>query len=280
MVSASPSASDLGAVSVEITEALDRLDLPSGAAAGLGGVSQEQSEGFAQLGLALLAAIVICYLIMVATFKSLMQPLMLLISVPFAATGSLGLLMLTGTPVGAAALIGMLMLIGIVITNAIVLMDLINQNRAKGMELGEAIVEGSRHRLRPILMTAVGTIAALVPMATGLAGGGAFVSAPVALVVIGGLITSTLLTLILIPVLYQLVEVRRMKREAKARVRYERRRAKRREKAGPRVADEASTAEGDSGPGNKSEGERPEDGSAQGPELGADAEEHAGRDRR
>ncbi|WP_083903560.1 efflux RND transporter permease subunit [Nocardiopsis alkaliphila] len=280
VVSASPSASDLGAVSVEITEALDRLDLPSGAAAGLGGVSQEQSEGFAQLGLALLAAIVICYLIMVATFKSLMQPLMLLISVPFAATGSLGLLMLTGTPVGAAALIGMLMLIGIVITNAIVLMDLINQNRAKGMELGEAIVEGSRHRLRPILMTAVGTIAALVPMATGLAGGGAFVSAPVALVVIGGLITSTLLTLILIPVLYQLVEVRRMKREAKARVRYERRRAKRREKAGPRVADEASTAEGDSGPGNKSEGERSEDGSAQGPELGADAEEHAGRDRR
>ena len=280
VVSANPSASDLGAVSIEITEALDGLDLPSGAAASLGGVSQEQSEGFAQLGLALLAAIVICYLIMVATFKSLMQPLMLLISVPFAATGSLGLLMLTGTPVGAAALIGMLMLIGIVITNAIVLMDLINQNRAKGMELGEAIVEGSRHRLRPILMTAVGTIAALVPMATGLAGGGAFVSAPVALVVIGGLITSTLLTLILIPVLYQLVEVRRMKREAKARARHERRRAKRREKAGVRVADEASTAEGDSGSGNKSDGERPEDGSAQGPELGEEAGEHAGRDRR
>ncbi len=241
-VTANPSASDLGAVSGEIMTALDELDLPSGATASLGGVSQEQTEGFAQLGLAMLAAIVICYLIMVATFKSLLQPLMLLISIPFAATGSLALLLLTGTPVGAAALIGMLMLIGIVITNAIVLMDLINQNRAKGMELGEAIVEGSRHRLRPILMTAVGTIAALVPMATGLAGGGAFVSAPVALVVIGGLVTSTLLTLILVPVLYQLVEVRRLKREAKAEARRERRRAKARAKAGANAASNGSAS--------------------------------------
>ncbi|PWV58185.1 efflux RND transporter permease subunit [Nocardiopsis sp. L17-MgMaSL7] len=246
-VSANPTASDLGAVSVEITQALDGIDLPSGATASLGGVSQDQTEGFAQLGLALLAAVIICYLIMVATFKSLMQPLMLLVSVPFAATGSLGLLMLTGTPIGAAALIGMLMLIGIVITNAIVLMDLINQNRKKGMGLSEAIVEGSRHRLRPILMTAVGTIAALVPMATGLAGGGAFVSAPVALVVIGGLVTSTLLTLILVPVLYQLVEVRRQRREARSAERQERRRAKRRARAEAGEASDGTTADGEAG---------------------------------
>lgn len=225
-VTAAATASDLGGVSVQISQALDGLDLPEGATATLGGVSQEQTEGFAQIGLAILAAIVICYLIMVATFKSLLQPLMLLISVPFAATGSLGLLMLTGTPIGAAALIGMLMLIGIVITNAIVLMDLINQNQNRGMPLGEAIVEGARHRLRPILMTAVGTIAALVPMATGLAGGGAFVSGPVAIVVIGGLVTSTLLTLILVPVLYQLVEWRRQRREARRRARRERRAAR------------------------------------------------------
>lgn len=246
-VSANPTASDLGAVSVEITQALDGIDLPSGATASLGGVSQDQTEGFAQLGLALLAAVIICYLIMVATFKSLMQPLMLLISVPFAATGSLGLLMLTGTPIGAAALIGMLMLIGIVITNAIVLMDLINQNRKKGMGLSEAIVEGSRHRLRPILMTAVGTIAALVPMATGLAGGGAFVSAPVALVVIGGLVTSTLLTLILVPVLYQLVEVRRQRREARSAARQERRRARRRARAEAKESGDGTTADGETG---------------------------------
>lgn len=246
-VSASPTASDLGAVSVEIATALDGMDLPSGATASLGGVSQDQTEGFAQLGLAMLAAITICYLIMVATFKSLMQPLMLLISVPFAATGSLGLLMLTGTPIGAAALIGMVMLIGIVITNAIVLMDLINQNQKKGMGLSEAIVEGSRHRLRPILMTAVGTIAALIPMATGLAGGGAFVSAPVALVVIGGLVTSTLLTLVLVPVLYQLVEVLRHRREARAAARYERRRAKRRARAEAKAASKGGTARGGAG---------------------------------
>ena len=270
-VSANPSDSDLGAVSAEIMEALDGLGLPSGATADLGGVSQDQTEGFAQLGLALLAAIVICYLIMVATFKSLMQPLMLLISVPFAATGSLGLLWLTGTPVGAAALIGMLMLIGIVITNAIVLMDLINQNRNKGMELGEAIVEGSRHRLRPILMTAVGTIAALVPMATGLAGGGAFVSAPVALVVIGGLVTSTLLTLVLVPVLYQLVEVRRMKREARAQARYERRRAKAREKAGGTATGDAShNAASNGGTATGEAGEVPGE---------ASSEEHSGHGR-
>ncbi|MGW5877761.1 efflux RND transporter permease subunit [Nocardiopsis terrae] len=246
-VSADPTASDLGAVSAEIMRVLDSLDLPSGATASLGGVSQDQTEGFAQLGLAMLAAIVICYLIMVATFKSLMQPLMLLISVPFAATGSLGLLMLTGTPIGAAALIGMVMLIGIVITNAIVLMDLINQNRQNGMELGEAIVEGARHRLRPILMTAAGTIAALLPMATGLAGGGAFISAPVALVVIGGLVTSTLLTLILVPVLYQLVEVLRERREARSAARHERRRARRRARAGAKASDNGSTAEGEAG---------------------------------
>jgi hypothetical protein len=168
------------------TPLLDTIDLPQGATATLGGVSQEQSEGFVQMGLAMLAAVVICYLIMVATFKSLLQPLMLLISIPFAITGSLALLLVTDTALGIAGLVGMLMLIGVVITNAIVLMDLINQNQNRGMPLTEAIVEGARHRLRPILMTALATIAALTPMALGITGGGAFISAPLALVVIGG----------------------------------------------------------------------------------------------
>lgn len=222
-VSASATGSDLGAVSAEITQALETMDLPQGASASLGGVSQEQTEGFTQLLMAMLAAVVICYLIMVATFKSLLQPLMLLVSVPFAITGSLGLLLLTGTPLGVAGLVGMLMLIGVVITNAIVLMDLINQNQSNGMPLSEAIVEGARHRLRPILMTALATIAALTPMSLGITGGGAFISAPLAIVVIGGLLTSTLLTLILVPVLYQLVEWGRQRRAARARARRERR---------------------------------------------------------
>ncbi|PDP86949.1 hydrogenase expression protein [Glycomyces fuscus] len=226
-VSASATGSDLGAVSAEITQALDTMDLPEGATATLGGVSQDQSEGFAQLMLAMLAAIVICYLIMVATFKSLLQPLMLLISVPFAITGSLGLLLVTGTPLGVAGMVGMLMLIGVVITNAIVLMDLINQNQNNGMPLREAIVEGARHRLRPILMTALATVAALTPMALGITGGGAFISAPLAIVVIGGLVTSTVLTLILVPVLYQLVEWGRQRGAARRQARRELRRERR-----------------------------------------------------
>lgn len=230
-VTAAAGGTDLGAVSMEMDETLNDLDLPSGASVSIGGASQDQTEGFAQLGLAILAAIVISYLIMVATFKSLIQPLIMLVSVPFAATGSLGLLLLTNTPLGAAALIGMLMLIGIVITNAIVLLDLINQKRKQGMEMGEAIVEGTRHRLRPIVMTAVGTMVALVPLATGIAGGGVFISGPVAIVVIGGLFTSTVGTLVLVPVLYQLVEWRRAKREAKWAARYERKRRRRAEKA-------------------------------------------------
>ncbi|OII68579.1 hypothetical protein BJP39_20810 [Streptomyces sp. CC77] len=113
------------------------------------------------------------------------------------------------------ALIGMLMLIGIVVTNAIVLIDLINQYRAQGLGVVEAVVEGGRHRLRPILMTALATICALVPMALGLTGEGGFIAQPLAVVVIGGLVTSTLLTLLLVPTLYAVVELRKERRAAK-----------------------------------------------------------------
>jgi HAE1 family hydrophobic/amphiphilic exporter-1 len=148
----------------------------------------------------------VVYLVMVLTFRSLVQPLILLVSIPFAATGAIVLLLVTGTPLGVPALIGMLMLIGIVVTNAIVLIDLVNQFRRDGRGLREAVLEGSAQRLRPILMTAVATIFALLPMSLGLTGGGVFISQPLAIVVIGGLITSTLLTLVLVPVLYSLVE--------------------------------------------------------------------------
>ncbi|WP_017595639.1 efflux RND transporter permease subunit [Nocardiopsis potens] len=238
-VSASPTADDLGKVSAELTQALDRLDLPEGASAEIGGVSADQTEAFGQLGLAMLAAVVIVYLIMVATFKSLIQPFILLVSIPFAATGSLGLLMLTGQPLGLPAMIGLLMLIGVVVTNAIVLIDLVNQYRAQGMELREAVVEGSRHRLRPILMTALATMGALTPMALGITGGGAFVSQPLALVVIGGLFTSTLLTLILVPVLYTMAEGRKERRAKRRAAKREAALADaRREHAGRHAKDE------------------------------------------
>src|SRR5690606_27554688 len=170
------------------------------------GVSAEQAESFEQLGMAMLAAIAIVFLVMVATFRSIVQPLILLVSVPFAATGAIGLLLLTDTALGVPALIGLLMLVGIVVTNAIVLIDLINQYRAAGRGIREAVIEGGRQRLRPVLMTALATIFALLPMSFGLTGGGVFISQPLAIVVIGGLVSSTLLTLRLVPTLYTAVE--------------------------------------------------------------------------
>ena len=166
----------------------------------------QQQDAFTQLGLALLAAILIVYIVMVATFKSLRQPLLLLISVPFAATGAILLQIITGVPLGVASLIGVLMLIGIVVTNAIVLVDLVNQYRVKGLTAHDATVAGGSRRLRPILMTALATIFALTPMALGITGHGGFISQPLAIVVIGGLVSSTVLTLLVLPTLYNLVE--------------------------------------------------------------------------
>ncbi|MHA7224197.1 efflux RND transporter permease subunit [Arthrobacter sp. RHLT1-20] len=213
-VSVTPSGANLGAVSTEVQARLKTVQLPPGVTAEIGGATTQQAESFAQLGLALLAAIAIVYVIMVAAFKSLIQPLILLVSVPFAATGAIGLLLVTGVPLGLPSLIGMLMLVGIVVTNAIVLIDLINQyrrpaNGEPGMSVADAITHGARQRLRPILMTALATVFALTPMALGLTGGGGFISQPLAIVVIGGLISSTALTLVLVPVLYRLVEGRR-----------------------------------------------------------------------
>lgn len=216
-VSVTPSGANLGAVSTEVQNRLKSVDLPAGVTAQIGGATTQQAESFRQLGLALLAAIAIVYVIMVAAFKSLIQPLILLVSVPFAATGAVALLLITGVPLGLPSLIGMLMLVGIVVTNAIVLIDLINQYRRPragrpGMSVADAITHGARQRLRPILMTALATVFALTPMALGMTGGGGFISQPLAIVVIGGLVSSTALTLVLVPVLYRLVEGRKEKK--------------------------------------------------------------------
>ncbi len=218
-ISGSSESSDLGATTAALTQGIASLDLPQGVTVRIGGVSQQQQESFAQLGLAMVVAVAVVYLIMVATFGSLLQPMILLVSIPFAATGALGLSLLTDTALGIPSMIGLLMLIGIVVTNAIVLIDLINQKRKSGSNIEQSIAAGARLRVRPIVMTALATIFALVPMALGLTGGGVFISKPLAIVVIGGLVSSTLLTLILVPVLYDLLENwrqnRRTKREAR-----------------------------------------------------------------
>lgn len=187
-------------------EALDGVDLPDGVTAEIGGVTAEQNEAFSQLGLAMLVAILIVYVVMVATFRSLLHPLLLLVSIPFAATGAILLQVATGVALGVPSLIGVLMLIGIVVTNAIVLVDLVKQYRDRGVPMADALRRGAVHRVRPILMTAVATILALAPMAIGVTGHGGFISQPLAIVVIGGLFSSTLMTLIVLPALYHLVE--------------------------------------------------------------------------
>ncbi|HEY9329933.1 MAG TPA: efflux RND transporter permease subunit [Streptomyces sp.] len=238
-ITAKPLGDDTGSVSSDLSKRIDALDLPDGATATIGGVSEDQADAFVKMGLAMLAAIAIVFMLLVATFRSLVQPLILLVSIPFAATGAIGLLLITGTAMGVAAMIGMLMLIGVVVTNAIVLIDLINQYRSQGLGVVEAVIEGGRHRLRPILMTALATIFALLPMALGVTGEGGLISKPLAVVVIGGLVTSTLLTLLLVPTLYTMVELfkeRRAKKKA----------AKRARKAGipaPAASEESSSEE-------------------------------------
>ncbi|PKW07331.1 Multidrug efflux pump subunit AcrB [Streptomyces sp. 1222.5] len=214
-VTAKPTGDNTGAISTKLQSRIKALKLPAGATAEIGGVSSDQDDAFKNLGLAMLAAIAIVFMLLVATFRSLVQPLILLVSIPFAATGAIGLLIATGTPMGVPAMIGMLMLIGIVVTNAIVLIDLINQYRAQGHGVVEAVIEGGRHRLRPILMTALATIFALLPMALGVTGEGGFIAQPLAVVVIGGLISSTLLTLLLVPTLYAMLELRKERRAKK-----------------------------------------------------------------
>ncbi|MFE6618339.1 efflux RND transporter permease subunit [Streptomyces sp. NPDC057740] len=249
-ITAKPTGDNTGAVSTDLQAKINELTLPAGATASIGGVSEDQDEAFANLGLAMLAAIAIVFMLLVATFRSLVQPLILLVSIPFAATGAIGLLVATGTPMGVPAMIGMLMLIGIVVTNAIVLIDLINQYRRQGYGVVEAVIEGGRHRLRPILMTALATIFALLPMALGVTGEGGFIAQPLAVVVIGGLITSTLLTLLLVPTLYAMVELRKERRAKK-------RAAKRARKAG--APDEQTAGSGSAtGPGSGSASDEPE----------------------
>jgi HAE1 family hydrophobic/amphiphilic exporter-1 len=205
-ISAASEGKDVGATTAAIKAGLAKLNFEDGVTVRVGGVSEQQAEAFSEMGAAMLVAIALVYLIMVAAFRSLLQPLILLVSIPFAATGALGLSALTDTPIGVPSMIGMLMLIGIVVTNAIVLIDLINQKRASGAGIEEAVAQGARLRVRPIVMTALATVGALTPMALGITGGGAFISKPLAVIVIGGLLTSTLLTLLIVPVLYDLVE--------------------------------------------------------------------------
>ncbi len=208
-VSAEIASDNTGAVSVAVQQEIDDLvtagKIPAGVTVELAGVTQQQNEAFGNLFVSMGVAILLVYVMMVLTFNSLITPFIILFSLPLATIGAFPALLVTGRPIGVSALIGFLMLIGIVVTNAIVLLDLVERLRKEGHSTRDALIEGGRTRVRPILMTAIATILALIPLAAGLSKG-SIIAAELGTVVIGGLFSSTFLTLLVIPVLYSLVE--------------------------------------------------------------------------
>ncbi|HSP21270.1 MAG TPA: efflux RND transporter permease subunit [Planococcus sp. (in: firmicutes)] len=211
---ASLSAEVLGNNASEIAASLDEsvkgLELPSGVSVDQGGVAEQINESFTQLGLAMLAAIAIVYFVLVVTFGGALAPFAILFSLPFTVIGVLVALWISGEPLSVNALIGVLMLIGIVVTNAIVLVDRVIHKEKEGFTTREALLEAGTTRLRPILMTALATIGALIPLAIGAEGGG-LISKGLGITVIGGLTSSTLLTLVIVPIVYEVVSKFRKK---------------------------------------------------------------------
>ena len=208
-VTAEITSEDTGAVSKSIQTELDALTasgaIPAGTTAELAGVSQQQSEAFGGLFASMGVAVLLVYVMMVLTFNSLITPFVILFTLPLATIGAFPALYLTGRPIGVSALIGFLMLIGIVVTNAIVMLDLVERLRAEGRSTKDALIEGGRTRVRPILMTALATILALIPLAAGF-NQGSIIAAELGTVVIGGLFSATFLTLLVIPAVYSLVD--------------------------------------------------------------------------
>jgi HAE1 family hydrophobic/amphiphilic exporter-1 len=203
---------DTMGVTARAKQAVAALDLPAGVGISEGFETREQTKGFADMGRALIISIVAVYLVMALTFRSLIQPFTILFSLPLAVIGAALGLAVTNRVLGISAMIGLMMLVGVVVTNAIVLLERVQQNRRwRGMNAYDALVEGGRTRLRPIWMTALAAILALMPLALGLTEG-ALIAAELATVVIGGLLTSTFLTLVIVPVAYSLSDalVRRL----------------------------------------------------------------------
>ena len=187
----------------DVRQTVDRVGLPPGVEVSTGGVFASMNEAFSQMAVAMLLGVALVYLVMVVTQRSLVTPFVIVFSLPLASIGALGGLFITQRTLGLPALIGLLMLIGLVVTNAIVLIAFVEDLRKRGIPAAEALVQGGRTRLRPILMTALTTIFVLLPLAVGLGGrGSGIIGAELATVVIGGLMTATFLTLVVIPVVY------------------------------------------------------------------------------
>ncbi|MFT8321438.1 MAG: efflux RND transporter permease subunit [Bacillus sp. (in: firmicutes)] len=203
-VSGTITSDDISKTTSEVSKKMDKLDLPKGVSQDVGGVSADMTETFTQLGAAMLAAIAIVYFILVVTFREGVAPFAILFSLPFAVIGSFVGLLIGGETISVSVMMGLLMLIGIVVTNAIVLVDRIIHMERDGMNMRDAVLEAGATRLRPILMTAIATVGALIPLAIG-SGGGGLISKGLGITVIGGLISSTLLTLVVVPIVYEIL---------------------------------------------------------------------------
>lgn len=195
----------MGEVAADVRAVIRRLSMPPGVTASLSGQEEEMQRSFRSLTLAGLLALFLVYLVMACEFESLVHPFVVMFTVPLGAIGTLGALALTGQSIDVVAILGAVMLAGIVVDNAIVLIDGVNQLREKGMSKEQALLEGGLARLRPILMTSACTVLGLLPMAFGI-GDGAELQRPLAITVIGGLTVGTVLTLIVIPVVYTLLD--------------------------------------------------------------------------
>ncbi len=196
---------DLAAVTTDIKTELDKMNMPPGYTVEFAGAQQDMDESFGSLGIALLMAIILVYGVMAVQYESFFAPFVIMFSVPTALIGVVLALLITGKSFSVPSFIGLIMLVGIVVSNAIVFVDYLQQMREAGMERDEAIIETGRVRLRPILMTAFSTILAMIPLAIGI-GEGSESTAPLAVVIIGGLTVSTFLTLVLVPVMYTMLD--------------------------------------------------------------------------
>ena len=206
VITANLSGRDLGSAVADIRVITDDIPLPDGFNISIGGQNEEMERSFESMKFALLLAVFLVYLVMASQFESVLQPLVIMFTIPLGMVGSALALMLLDETVSVVVLIGLIMLAGIVVNNAIVLVDYINTLRRRdGLPKLEAVTEAGRLRLRPILMTTSTTVLALLPMAVGM-GQGSEIRAPMAITVIGGLLLSTLLTLVVIPMMYTLLE--------------------------------------------------------------------------
>ena len=206
-----PRGDDMGGTQAAIQKALAGLKLPQDVTLSFRGSVSAMQSSFASFGFGLGMAVLLLYLVLVAQFRSFLDPVIIMFAVPMGMIGVVAILLATGTTLNIESFMGIIVMVGIVVANSILLVDFTNQRRREGAELRRAVVEAARIRLRPILITALATIVGLLPIALKL-GEGSEASAPLARAAVGGLTVSTVLTLVLVPAIYELLYARRGKK--------------------------------------------------------------------